>query len=73
MSVRLTIAKNGNMKVRTVGVIPKGDMNQLFSIAKNKLKLKKPSRVFDPNGQELTVEQFSNLKNDEYFLFLFLF
>jgi hypothetical protein len=65
-SVRLTLAKNGNVKVRTVAVIKTGDHEEIMRVARNKLKLKKPSRLFDHEGKEITVDQVALLTNDRF-------
>ena len=54
--VRVTVALNGNQSIRTVGVI--SDWDSLLQLAANKLRLKKPSRVFDHHGRELFQETF---------------
>jgi len=64
MSVRLTLAKNGNNKVRTVAVVKKDDLEEVFRVARNKLKLKNPSRLFDPEGREIPLAQIASFAND---------
>ncbi|KAJ3116450.1 hypothetical protein HK100_001061 [Physocladia obscura] len=63
---RVTVVSNVNQTTRTVAILRSGkEVAQIHLIAKNKLRMKKPQRIFDASGHELTTTlDYSTIYND---------
>ena len=55
--VRVTVAVNGNQTTRSVGIVQSWE--DVMALAGNKLRLRRPSRLFTSSGHEITRESFS--------------
>jgi len=75
-STRITIASNSNQSLKAPIILPSLDSHSAYyshviKSAKDKLRLKKPSRIFLQGGRELTTEtDWSNLLEKDIVLLL---
>ncbi|KAJ3031565.1 UNVERIFIED_CONTAM: hypothetical protein HDU68_002663 [Siphonaria sp. JEL0065] len=64
-NTRITLASNAKRTIKTVIIFKassaESDRKQLFDIAKNKLRVKKPQRLFLSDGRELLGDDFISL------------
>lgn len=72
MSVRLTLASNANHQTRTIAIVPVSQPTphfHLLSVAKTKLRLKKPTIIYLPTGAVLLpTDPIDSLENDTLLL-----
>jgi hypothetical protein len=67
--IRANLYKNGDLKNGKIVVIPKS-FDEILSNGKNKLRINKPTRIFDMNGKELFKEDIIILKDGENYSFV---
>lgn len=68
MSFRITLISNANQTRKATFIVPDITLPGIFKAATNKLRLKKPSRLFLPGGDEVTAEVLEHLGHGAEFL-----
>jgi release factor H-coupled RctB family protein len=68
MSFRITLISNANQTQKTIFILSDFSLPAIFKAATNKLRLKKPSRLFLPGGDEVTTDFLQHLHNGAEFL-----
>lgn len=67
-TVRITLAQNANQTVKSVVIVQTSDPGAIISLlldaAKKKLRMKKPTRLFLQDGQDISTEGSLSLVND---------
>src|SRR5579859_4125382 len=63
MPYRVTLINNSNQSSKTTFLLPTPAPTAIFKAAQNKLRLKKPSRIFLPGGDEITSSPDQHITN----------
>jgi release factor H-coupled RctB family protein len=63
MPYRVTLINNANQTSRITFLLPIPEQSAIFKAAQNKLRLKKPSRIFLPGGDEITSSPSQHIIN----------
>jgi len=60
MPYRVSLISNANQSQKTTFLLPTASTAAIFKAAKDKLRLKKPTRLFLPGGDEITQDDLPN-------------